>query len=220
MGTGESYDELGERSANGRSAAWRDGHGGERRFAGRAGRNADLAGRRFFGRRADPGGRRRSVAILLLAGCAVDFSLGVLLQARVEGLENTATTTVFPGMAFAGGTIQTASPGPNALSHTAWDNWYGKHQLAFLLRMFREFEDRSGNDPAFQRILPPMSAQIAQARADDASMWQGWYQRHDGEMEFLGDHVAGGAGVGTKVATAFLLMLFLGLAGSVFLRTS
>src|ERR1019366_3939128 len=58
VGAGEPHDDLGERVANGRGAAWLDGSGGDQRFAGRAGRNARLAGRRFFGRRADPGGRR------------------------------------------------------------------------------------------------------------------------------------------------------------------
>ena len=37
--------------------------------------------------------------------------------------------------------------------------------------------------------------------AQDARMWGGWYQRHDGEMQFLGDHFPEGD------ETSYLLLL-------------
>jgi hypothetical protein len=164
--------------------------------------------------------RRRTLAILVLAGCTVDFSLGVLLQAHVESLENTAQSTVFPGMEFVGGSIQTAAPGPDGLSHSSWNNWFVKHQLVVFDWWRRELEQRYGSDPAFRATLPAYEANVDKARADDNNIWQNWFGRHGGEAQFLGDHVAGSSGLGTNVATALLLMLFLGLAGSVFWRTN
>jgi len=163
--------------------------------------------------------RRRSLAILLLAGCAVDFSLGVLLQARVESLENTAQRTVFPPLVVVGGALQIAAPGAEGLSDLAWYNWYRKHQYALDQSWFREVDRRSGKDPTLQNILPRMSDLLKRDRSEDASLWQGWYGRHGGEMEFLGDHAAGSSGARTTVATALLSMLFLGLAATVFQRT-
>jgi hypothetical protein len=160
--------------------------------------------------------RKRQVAMLVLAGCAVDFGFGVLLQARVENLENSPGDTVFPGIVFEGGKIETALPGPQALSRSSWNNWFVKHQLAVYYRWLRELNQRYGQDPAFRAMLPNYQAKINQERADDASVWQGWFARHDGEAQFLGDHVSGGAGI----ATAALCLLFVGLAGGVFLRTS
>jgi hypothetical protein len=157
--------------------------------------------------------RRRFFAILLLGGCLVDFSLGVLLQARVESLENTAKATLFSGLAIEGGAIRLAAFGPNALSQAAFSNWYYKHRLAFLLGMLQGLDDRHDNGPAYRGIRSQISALIAKARTDDAGMWQNWYQRHDGEMTFLGDHTAGENGAGANAATASLLLLFIGMAG-------
>jgi 4-amino-4-deoxy-L-arabinose transferase-like glycosyltransferase len=60
---------------------------------------------------------RRVAGILLLAGCTIDFALGVFLQARVENGKNTAGQTVFTDQ-------------PAQLSAFAWLNWFQKHQLA------------------------------------------------------------------------------------------
>jgi hypothetical protein len=163
--------------------------------------------------------RRRSLAILLLAGCAVDFSMGVLLQARVESLDNTAHTRVFPELDFAGGAIQNTKPGADTLTYSAWQNWYFKHRLALHERWVAELGKRHGNDGAFQKILPKLTSQIATMEAEDATTWQGWFGRHGGELEFLGDHLASRVGPMTGVGTALLVALFLGLAGGVILRT-
>jgi len=159
--------------------------------------------------------RRRTLALLILAGCAVDFSCGVLLQAHVESLDNTAQNTVFPSMEFVDGSIQTPPPGPGALARSAWNNWFTKHKLSANDRWFRELDQRYGGDPAFQAIRPIYRETVDKARADDARLWQGWFGRHGGEAEFLGDHVAGGS----AVAQVLLVMLFLTLAGGVYWRT-
>jgi hypothetical protein len=54
-------------------------------------------------------------------------------------------------------------------------------------------------------------------------MWQGWFGRHGGQLEFLGDHLGGSSGSYGAVAnavTAVLLLLFVGLAGRVFRHTT
>ena len=164
--------------------------------------------------------RRRTLAILVLAGCTVDFSLGVFLQARVEGLDNTAGSTVFPGMEFADGQIETVLPGPAVLSKSAWNNWFVKHQLAVYGWWLEALNRQNGNNPAFQALVPQFQKAEAKTRLDDLAHWQGWFGRHGGEVEFLGDHVAGNSGWGTNVAAVTVLALFLVLMGAVYRRTT
>jgi len=48
----------------------------------------------------------RWAGIALIAGCVIDFSLGVFLQARVENMEDTGQRTAFPGLTYVNGWIQ------------------------------------------------------------------------------------------------------------------
>jgi len=160
--------------------------------------------------------RRSTLAIVILAGCAVDFSFGVLLQAHVEGLENDAQATVFPGMEFTGRAIQATPPGPDALSPSAWNNWYEKHQLAVYDTWLRDLQRTTGAAPAFQAMMPDYRKSMEKAAADDVKSWQGWFGRHGGEAEFIGDHV----GNWSAALQVLLVALFLGLAGSVYWRTA
>ena len=160
--------------------------------------------------------RKRTLAILILAGCTVDFGVGVLLQARVENLENSPQSTIFPGTVFEDGKIETALPGPDALSHSSWNNWFAKHQLAVYYWWLRDLNRQYGQDPAFRAALPEYEAKINQERADDTNVWQGWFARHGGEVQLLGDHAGGASGI----ATAALVALYLCLAGVVLLRAS
>jgi hypothetical protein len=133
--------------------------------------------------------RRGTLAIVILAGCAADFSSGVLLQAHVEGLENTAQSTVFPGMEFTGGAVQASPPGPDALSPSAWNNWFVKHRLLDYDVWLRDLKQRYGSDPAFQATLPQYKEIADKVVAGDIKNWQGWFVHHGGQVEFLGDHV-------------------------------
>ena len=63
--------------------------------------------------------KRGILTALILAGCAVDFSFGVWLQAHVEAMDNTAQTMVFSGLDFRDGSIGLVEPGPDALSSSA-----------------------------------------------------------------------------------------------------
>ena len=73
---------------------------------------------------------RRWIALLIVTGCAIDFSLGVFLHARVQHLENTAAHTYFTGLAFGDGHFLIGAPGPDSLYRGAWRNWMDKHQFA------------------------------------------------------------------------------------------
>jgi len=156
--------------------------------------------------------RRGILTMLILAGCAVDFSCGVWLQAHVEGLDNTAETTVFPGLQFSNGALGVVEPGPDALSGSAWNNWFTKHRLAVFDRWLTDLTRQHGSDPRFQAALPGFRGQMEKARAEDAQRWQGWFAHHGGEVTLLGDHVA----AWSTVFQALLVVLFLGLAASVY----
>jgi hypothetical protein len=160
--------------------------------------------------------RRGTLTMVILAGCAVDFSFGVLLHAHVEGLENDGRASVFPGMEFTGTAIQSARPGADALSASAWNNWFEKHRLSVYDRWLRGLDRQYGSLPAFQAMLPDYRKTVQKAAADDAKEWQGWFGHHGGEVEFLGDHVAGWS----AALQGLLVALFLGLAGRVYWRTS
>ena len=148
--------------------------------------------------------RRRTLAALILAGCAVDFGGGVLLHAHVESLENSARSTPFANVVFGRNSIQAPPPAPDRLSTSAWGNWFVKHQLAAYSWAVRDLERRSGGDPAYRQILD-------KAQSDDDTIWQGWFRNHGGEAVFLGDHFA----AWSAAAEALLVVLFLGLAGGV-----
>jgi hypothetical protein len=156
--------------------------------------------------------RRGTLAIVILAGCAVDFSSGVLLQAHVEGLENTAQSTVFPGMEFTGGAVQASPPGPDALSPSAWNNWFVKHRLLDYDVWLRDLKQRYGSDPAFQATLPQYKEIADKVVAGDIKNWQGWFVHHGGQVEFLGDHV----GAWSAAFQVVLVALFVGLAARVY----
>ena len=73
---------------------------------------------------------RSRIACFIVAGCVIDFSLGVFLQARVEHLENTAQQAAFPRILVGKVRMDLAPAGPDALSRTAGNNWFRKHQYA------------------------------------------------------------------------------------------
>ncbi len=88
---------------------------------------------------------RRALLTLVIAGCLLDFSFGILLHARVESVENTSQRTVFPSLSEVIGKKQPA-PTPDSLSESAWTNWILKHQYAQLVELSQSHE------------LPPPSA--------------------------------------------------------------
>ena len=153
-------------------------------------------------------GRRRTLAGLVLAGSLFDFSLGIFLHAHVQSLENGAGKTFFGDLVYANGMLRHAGPTADTLSDTAWQNWFGKHRLALCDRWLKELPERYATEKPFQIFWPSYRAQISDLRKEDGQ-WGGWYSRHDGEILYFGDHVAGT--VGERVPLFVLVLLTAGL---------
>jgi hypothetical protein len=152
---------------------------------------------------------RRWVAGLIVAGCAVDFSTGVLLHARVQHLENTEQTTYFTGLSFGNGKFFIGSPGPDSLRSSAWVNWMNKHFLVAWTEWQRNGEAFHRGDPALEKAHAGLQAAIAQRMQEDHRLWRGWYRKHGGQFEFLGDHAGGG-----DAASVLLVFMAVGLIGA------
>jgi hypothetical protein len=151
---------------------------------------------------------KRTFAMLLIAGCAVDFSLGVLLQVRVEGEENTPHQVVFTEPAFMAGRLGRA---PDLLSSITWENWYTKHYEHLTSEWLQRLPREYGTDPAFQKQWPPFWSELSKQRDAVVREWYGWWERNGGEVVYLGDDVAGSEGTGTNIATALVLLVWAGL---------
>jgi 4-amino-4-deoxy-L-arabinose transferase-like glycosyltransferase len=129
---------------------------------------------------------RRALAVALVAGSIADFSLGILLQARVENLENTPGAMVFSGLTVADGKFSIGQPGPDSLSGTAWRNWYRKHQFELSRRWVAELGPHVDQEAEARQLAAELKSRIE----EDRTAWYGWYSRHGGSVGFLGDHVA------------------------------
>jgi hypothetical protein len=158
---------------------------------------------------------RRAAAIAVVAGCIVDFSLGVFLQARVEALENTPRRTVFTaGLNPEYGGFQMGSPTRDGLSEPAWENWFFKHRFALCRRFLGMLAGYQPPDAADRQLASRAQAQLQRHLDEDAVYWRGWWGRHDYTLAFLGDDVAGPSGEGAIVPQALLVILFLALMGA------
>ncbi len=139
----------------------------------------------------------RLVALVLASGMALDFTMGILLQARVQSLENDETRTVFhePRSSDLAGIGRAPE---DWLNHAAWLNWFLKHQPKLVGDLIADLRW----DPRRMNEWHPAMRGLYLA---DAVAWRGWYARHGGNVSYLGDH-----GLGTA-ATAALGAMFLGL---------
>jgi hypothetical protein len=125
---------------------------------------------------------RRLVLSLVLAGCLMDFSFGVLLQVYVESLENSSQKTAFLGLNAAGGKPNDNPATPYSFGGVAWDNWYLKHRYALNRDGLGKLADRPGEHATIGR------AQMQRSLAEDEIFWHGWYARNGGAVTLLGDH--------------------------------
>lgn len=148
----------------------------------------------------------RALAMAVVAGCAIDFTLGVFLHARIEHLENTADRTVFAGLAFADGQFRTAPPGDDALTSVAWENWMRKHQYRVTEDWSRRVDSFQPGDRTLDGARAEAHTRLDPLLAEDARLWRGWYRRHGGEIEYLGDHFGNG-----DAASVVLVLMFAGL---------
>jgi hypothetical protein len=127
---------------------------------------------------------QRIVMVMLLAGCMVDFSLGIFLHSRVESLENTEGRHVFGAL---GSDLQMEQASPDALSFLAWYNWKTKHQYALT----DDWSKRLDAAPPENKQAHEFAVQLRAERDANDSTFFGWYPRHGGSIELLGDHLAG-----------------------------
>jgi len=152
---------------------------------------------------------RRWTAVFLIAGCVVDFSLGVFVQARVESFDNTPQRTVFEGFNLIGNDLQLGAMGPDSLSAAAWRNWHMKNQEAQDNQWLRRDRQLPQNSPVVQRYAN-LFEQDLKSNAQD---WQGWYARSGGAMTFLGDHLDWPSPGSWNAPSVVMLLLFAGLLG-------
>ena len=153
--------------------------------------------------------QRRWITALLVAGCAVDFSMGVLLHARVQHLDNTEQTTYFSGLGFGNGRFLIGAPGPDTIGAGAWANWSGKHFLQVWTEWQRAGAAFHAGDPALEKHHQGLQTATAQRIQEDDTIWHGWYRRHAGEIQFLGDHAGPG-----DTTSLLLLLAAIGLLGA------
>jgi hypothetical protein len=132
--------------------------------------------------------KRRSVALLIVAGCAIDFSLGVWLQTRIEHLENMPDPAVFARIQVSGVRMDIAPAAPSTLARTAGGNWFRKHQYAlsenWLHGLAAAYPEGRGITPAQAAVQKALTEVVRQ----DDSLFGGWYKRHGGALVFFGDH--------------------------------
>jgi hypothetical protein len=153
---------------------------------------------------------RRAMAAAIFAGLAIDFSLGVFLQAQMEALENSPGHAVFSVAArLSDGGLQPAAPAPDSLSVAAWENWSAKHLFTVSRQFLSNFQNFQAPDAESQataaRVVAAMEANLRQ----DLTNWQGWWSRHNYTLDFLGDDVweAEGSGLLPVVVISLFLLI-------------
>jgi len=144
---------------------------------------------------------RRMAALALLAGCIVDFSLGVFLQARIENLENTPARVVFSKM-DASGMDAILQSGQSPLGKMAWANWFSKHEYSLAQQESRQMDSSPPENVAAHHA----AFLLRQVLDKNQRAWYGWYERHGGSVQLLGDHLAGPQLLGLDVQSILLLM--------------
>jgi len=148
----------------------------------------------------------RVLAWAVIAGCVIDFSLGVFLHARIQHLENTPDRPVFIGLVYGQGEFRTGPATEDSLSPMAWDNWMHKHQYRLAEEWRQSVDAFRPGDPALDRPRANAHRALDLMQHDDQKFWRGWYGRHGGEIVYLGDDFGSG-----DATSAVLLLLFAGL---------
>ncbi len=146
----------------------------------------------------------RTATVFLLAGCVVDFSLGIFLQAHVEHLENTPGRIIFES----GVTIRPSRgaadvPTSDSLNGAAWTNWFWKHRASLQTQWLQQLA-AIPQTPEVQA----MAKSIKNSSDQNARDFGGWYERHNGEIRLLGDDFSSLSFNSFDLPSLVLLFLF------------
>ena len=157
---------------------------------------------------------RRSLAIALLAGCALDFGLGVYLQARIESLENVPGRTRFALVFDKDGRPAPSLESPDSPSIQSASNWYAKHEYELGAQYLRELSGRRMPDAASFQFWSQVYTRFQGVMAGDEVFWHGWFARHNNQIRHLGDMAADYLDADLNTPAAALALLFLALIGA------
>ncbi len=138
----------------------------------------------------------RGLRVAVLLGAVLDFGLGVALQHHVESLENTPERVVFNADAALltdGTRLRLEWKTQGFLSAAAWNNWHAKQVRPLLQRQLERLEALPGEDA--RRAVGLLRQERQRLIDADARDWGGWFSRHDGRVTYLGDRLAGAAGM-------------------------
>ena len=131
--------------------------------------------------------RRRWISLAIVAGCAIDFGLGVFLQVRVEHLENTATQKPFTRIQIGKTRLDVFPANSDTLSRPTGGNWFRKHQYALSEQWLRGLAASNPDGRGLTTSQASVRDALAEIVHQDDSMFGGWYKRHGGEITFFGD---------------------------------
>jgi hypothetical protein len=153
---------------------------------------------------------RRAVTALVIAGCTIDFALGVFLNVHFERLENTPSRTIFTVASLDRGETPASEPVASLLSSFAWENWAMKHKTEVTEEWLASISMSSGQRDAQTPGLPTgLPNQLQRWMREDDVFWHGWYGRHGGVVTFLGDHIARFPGIASNAAEGIVLAVML-----------
>jgi hypothetical protein len=156
----------------------------------------------------------RAAVLFLVAGCVIDFSLGIFLHLRVENMQNTPQRTIYSGLTVENNRVFMGAQGPDTLGGAAWLNWFWKSRDDLHHQWIRQL-DGFPQTPSVRRMADQMRVFIGQNARD----FGGWYGRHGGRITFLGDHLSGPSFAGLDAPSVLFLFLFAGMM-SAFWRES
>ena len=131
--------------------------------------------------------KTRWLQAAIVAGCAIDFGLGVYLHDRVQHLDNTREHTYYTGLGIKNGRFDVGMFGPDSVGHISWRNWFNKRQFVLGREWLAAAEQFHPGEPGLEASRNVLRSAMQEKFAEDQKYWHGWFARHGGEMTYLGD---------------------------------
>jgi hypothetical protein len=82
----------------------------------------------------------------------------------------------------------------------------GKHQMAYCEKWLATGESYRRGDPSVEPARVDLRSAVAEQLKEDDTLWHGWYRRHGGEIELIGDHFGD-----SDVPSVLLVLVAIGL---------